>query len=170
MAVKSKTRTTGNAVWYAVAATRILLGLVFLWAFLDKLFGLGYSTAAAKSWINGGSPTTGFLKGVSGPFADAFHSIAGQPWADWLFMVGLLGIGIGLLLGIAVRISVAAGSVMLLMMWLASLPIKSNPVLDDHIVYIAVLFVIAYGINQQRWSLAQWWQNQPAVKAKYWLE
>ncbi len=170
MVKKSKTKNTGNGVWYAVAATRILLGLVFLWPFFDKLFGLGFSTTAAKAWINGGSPTTGFLKGVSGPFADTFHSIAGQPWADWLFMMGLLGIGVGLLLGVAVRISVASGAVMLFLMWLASLPIKTNPVLDDHLVYIAVLFVIAYGINQQRLSLAAWWQKQPVVSSKYWLE
>ncbi len=171
MAVKkSKTKNTGDGVWYAVAVTRIMLGLVFLWAFFDKLCGLGYSTPAAKAWVNGGSPTTGFLKSVSGPFADAFQSFASQPWADWLFMIGLLGIGTGLLLGVAVRISVASGSVMLLLMWLASLPIKTNPILDEHIVYIAVLFIIAYGINQQRLSLAGWWQKQSLVASKYWLE
>src|SRR5688500_124311 len=109
MVKKAKNKDTGGGVWYAVAVTRILIGLIFLWAFFDKLFGLGYATTGAKAWINGGSPTTGFLKSVSGPFADAFHSIAGQPWADWLFMLGLMGIGAGLLFGIAVRLSVAAG-------------------------------------------------------------
>lgn len=170
MVKKSNTKSTGNAVWYAVAATRIMLGLIFIWAFFDKLFGLGYATAPAKAWINGGSPTTGFLKNVNGPFADAFQSLAGQPWADWLFMMGLLGIGMGLVLGIAVRLSVVAGSVMLFLMWLAVLPIKTNPVLDDHLVYIAMLLVIAYGVNQQKWSLAGWWQKQSGVSSNYWLQ
>ena len=45
----------------ALAGLRIATGFIFLWAFLDKLFGLGYSTASAKSWIHGGSPTKGYL-------------------------------------------------------------------------------------------------------------
>ena len=31
--------------------------LRFLWAFLDKAFGLGYATPSGNAWINGGSPT-----------------------------------------------------------------------------------------------------------------
>jgi len=30
---------------------RISFGLIFLWAFFDKLFGLGFATASDKSWI-----------------------------------------------------------------------------------------------------------------------
>ncbi len=169
MATKIKASRANEQVWYAAAAMRILLGLVFLWAFFDKLLGLGFATPAAKSWLNGGSPTTGFLKGVEGPFADVFNAMAGNPVCDWLFMLGLLGIGAGLLLGIAVRLSVISGSVMLLLMWMASLPLKTNPVIDDHIVYIAALWVIGGGLAQQKWSLAGWWQKQPAVKDSYWL-
>ena len=40
---------------------RISLGWVFLWAFLDKTFGLGYATESKDAWIDGGSPTFGFL-------------------------------------------------------------------------------------------------------------
>ena len=35
-------------------ALRIATGLVFLWAFLDKLLGLGYATPTDRAWINGG--------------------------------------------------------------------------------------------------------------------
>ena len=78
----------------ALAVLRIATGLIFLWAFLDKLFGLGYATPGAKAWIAGGSPTKGFLSSVDvGPFTTAFHAIAGTWWADWLFMLGLLGVG-----------------------------------------------------------------------------
>ena len=71
----------------ALAALRIATGFVFLWAFLDKTFGLHYSTPSARAWIHGGSPTRGFLSNVAvGPFQSAFHSIAGNPVADWLFM------------------------------------------------------------------------------------
>jgi thiosulfate dehydrogenase [quinone] large subunit len=40
---------------------RLSLGFVFLWAFLDKLFGLAYSTAPGRSWLEGVSPTKGFF-------------------------------------------------------------------------------------------------------------
>ena len=51
----------------ALAVLRIMFGFYFLWAFLDKTFGLGFSTPAERAWINGGSPTRGFLSGVEGP-------------------------------------------------------------------------------------------------------
>ncbi|MBA9050098.1 hypothetical protein BJ996_006829 [Streptomyces phaeogriseichromatogenes] len=41
----------------ALASPRILTGFVFLWAFLDKTFGLGYATASGNAWIDGMSPT-----------------------------------------------------------------------------------------------------------------
>ena len=49
--------TTGAAKFLAVF--RVAIGFAFLWAFLDKTFGFGYATPAAKAWINGGSPTKG---------------------------------------------------------------------------------------------------------------
>ncbi|MER7365496.1 hypothetical protein ABT353_22580, partial [Nonomuraea wenchangensis] len=55
------TERARRPVDYVWAAARISIGWVFLWAFLDKTFGWGFATPAAKAWINGGSPTTGFL-------------------------------------------------------------------------------------------------------------
>ena len=70
--------TTGAAKFLAVF--RVTLGFAFLWAFLDKTFGLGYATPSAKAWINGGSPTKGFLSGVAvGPFEATFHSLGRDP-------------------------------------------------------------------------------------------
>src|SRR5206468_12118453 len=83
-----------RALRYVTGVLRLSLGWIFLWAFLDKLFGLGHETKTAQAWIHGGSPTYGFLKkGAEGPFADFYHGIAGAAWADWLFMLGLAGIG-----------------------------------------------------------------------------
>src|SRR4051812_20162421 len=66
---------------YALASLRLLTGFVFLWAFVDKSFGLGYATASGKGWIDGGSPTKGFLSSVAaGPMESAFHSWAGATW------------------------------------------------------------------------------------------
>src|SRR5215468_8888369 len=77
----------------ALAVLRITTGFVFLWAFLDKTFGFGYATPSAKAWIHGGSPTKGFLSSVDvGPWQSMYHAWAGKQWADWLFMLALLGI------------------------------------------------------------------------------
>jgi thiosulfate dehydrogenase [quinone] large subunit len=50
-----------KAVDYTLAGLRLALGWVFLWASLDKLFGWGFATPEKNAWINGGSPTKGFL-------------------------------------------------------------------------------------------------------------
>src|SRR5690242_13255353 len=73
-----------------LAVLRIMFGFIFLWAFLDKMFGLGFATPAAKAWINGGSPTKGYLSSSEGPFAGFYHAIAGNGFVNVLFMLGLL--------------------------------------------------------------------------------
>jgi thiosulfate dehydrogenase [quinone] large subunit len=123
---------------------RFIMSFIFLWAFFDKLFGLGFATPSAKAWIHGGSPTTGFLAGaVQGPFAGLFHSLAGLMIVDWLFMLGLLFIGLTLLFNRYVFWGALAGIVMLILMWLALLFPANNPIIDEHIVYALVLALLA---------------------------
>lgn len=127
------------------AIVRIVLGFTLLWPFFDKLLGLGYSTTAQAAWINGGSPTTGFLKSLSGPFHFLFTPFVGLGIIDWLFMGALLIIGLCLILGIFVKQASLAGIVLFFLMWLALFPSKTNPIIDDHIIYILVLVgVIIY--------------------------
>lgn len=125
-------------------ALRISMGFVFLWAFLDKTFGLGFATTVENAWIHGGSPTMGFLSfGTKGPFAEIFQSLAGMPVVDWLFMLGLLGVGVALIFNKYIKWAALVGSVMLLLIYLAVLPPENNPLIDDHIIYILVLAVCA---------------------------
>src|SRR5687767_340967 len=120
--------TRSKATRYTLAGLRLALGWVFLWAFIDKMFGLGMATPAKGAWIDGGSPTRGFLgKAVAGPFEGFYHSIAGAAWADWLFMIGLLAIGTALILGVGMRVAAVAGGALLVLMWTAVLPPENNP-------------------------------------------
>lgn len=167
---KLTTKQSYKTAWYVLALTRVLLGFVFLWAFLDKSFGLGLSTAADKAWAAGGSPTTGFLKmGVNpeSPLAGFFNSLAGNSFIDVLFMAGLLGIGVALIAGVGLRIAAAAGTVLMVLMWAAEMPLENNPLVDEHIVYAAVLWVIAAG--RREFSFAEWWTSLDVVKKNKWL-
>src|SRR5688572_12643377 len=149
----------------ALGLLRIALGFVFLWAFLDKAFGLGHETAKRDAWVNGGSPTNGFLEfGASGPFKETFNAMAGSVLVEWLFMLGLLGIGLALVLGIGVRIAAYTGSLLLLLMYLALLPPENNPVLDDHIVYAIALLALAFAHAGRFRGLGRWWAAQPLVR------
>ncbi|WP_443189946.1 DoxX family protein [Micromonospora sp. CB01531] len=163
--------TRQRAARYVLAGLRIALGWTFLWAFLDKLFGLGHETAAKNAWINGGSPTKGFLTfGAAGPFQGFYQGIAGAAWADWLFMLGLLGIGVALLLGIGTRIAAVTGGLLLVMMWTAVLPPANNPFLDDHLIYAGLLAVLALVGAGNTLGLGRPWARLPIVRRLPWLK
>ncbi len=161
----------------AVAALRISFGITFLWAFVDKLFALGFHTGydpagnldrfGDAAWINGGSPTEGFLAfGADGPFKSFYNSIAGDAWADWLFMAGLLGIGVALTLGIGMRLASAGGAVLYLLMWSVVLPPENNPVIDDHILGAISLIALAALNAGNTWGLGRRWSATSAVQAQ----
>ncbi|MFI7680132.1 hypothetical protein [Actinophytocola sp. NPDC049390] len=164
-----------------VAVVRIATGLVFLWAFLDKLFGFGYATPGERAWINGGSPTQGFLGNIDhGPFAAMFRGWAGTAWADWLFMLGLAGIGIAVVLGVGLRIAAVSGTVMMLLMWAAEWPLdrftdageptmSTNPILDYHILYALVLIWLAIVAAGNTWGFGKAWANLDIVRKNPWL-
>lgn len=166
--MSKKDNKNATSVWLAI--TRVLLGFTFFWAFVDKLFGFGIATPAERAWINGGSPTTGFLKNVEGPFADFFNGMSGQVWVDWLFMAGLFAIGLALLLGVALRLAAWSGALLMVLMWAASLPLENNPFVDDHVVYATVLLALGAAASQQRYGLGGWWQDLSVVKKNSWLQ
>nr|WP_144119361.1 DoxX family protein [Catellatospora sichuanensis] len=157
------------AARYLLAGIRIALGWIFLWAFLDKLFGWGSATPPAKSVLNGGSPTEGFLSSAKGPFSGFFQSIAGGLVTDLLFMAALLAIGGALILGIGMRLAAAAGAVLTVLMWAAVLPPTNNPFLDEHLVYAAILIVLALLGAGDTLGLGKGWAATSLVRRAGWL-
>jgi thiosulfate dehydrogenase (quinone) large subunit len=171
---------THSAARRALGALRIGFGVTFLWAFFDKLLALGYATGVnpetgavdrfgPDAWVNGGSPTFGFLTfGVpeDNPFREFFNGIAGDTWTNWLFMLALLGIGLALTFGVGMRIAAASGAVLYLMMWVASMPLENNPVVDDHLIGVIVMVVLALGAAGTTWGLGRWW-NRTSLVRKY---
>ncbi|MCQ4210207.1 DoxX family membrane protein [Streptomyces longispororuber] len=153
-----------------LAAARVLVGFYFLWAFLDKTFGFGRSTPSSGSWLNGGHPTEGFLlHGTTGPFAHMFDSVAGAWWLDTLFMAGLLGVGLAMILGIGMRIAAGAGTLMMAFMWLVTLWPGTNPFLDDHWMIALVLLATAATGAGGYFGLGRAWARLPIVRRNRWL-
>ncbi|WP_110241650.1 hypothetical protein [Nocardioides gilvus] len=159
----------------ALAVLRIGFGLTFLWAFFDKLLALGFATGRDEegnvdrfgdaAWINDGSPTEGFLTfGADGPFEEFYNSIAGDAWADWLFMVGLICIGVALTLGVAMRVAAASGALLYVLMWTVVLPPENNPVIDDHLLSAVALVVLALTCAGDTWGLGRWWGHTSVVQ------
>lgn len=162
----------------ALAVLRVAFGLTFLWAFVDKLLALGYHTGVndqtgvtdrfgPDAWIHGGSPTYGFLKyGVSpdNPLHGFFGSFAGAVWADWLFMAGLLGIGLALTLGIGMRLAGLSGGLLYVLLWTASLPLQNNPVIDDHVIGLVAVVVLAATLAGDTWGLGKRWAQTSLVR------
>ncbi|MDH6583117.1 thiosulfate dehydrogenase [quinone] large subunit [Streptomyces sp. SAI-133] len=180
-AAESAVSAHSDARAYTFASLRLLTGFVFLWAFLDKTFGLGYATPSGKGWIDGGSPTRGFLGSVAaGPMESTFHAWAGDTWADWLFMLGLLGIGVALIAGVALRLTAVAGTVMMALMWIAEWPparhlsdgspsMSTNPFADYHLVYALVLIALAVASAGDTLGLGRLWARLPFVGRSRWL-
>lgn len=173
--------------WAMLSVTRIALGFVFLWAFLDKLIGLGFSTCRQvaedgsfsidafcdKAWINGGHVTEGYLVyggNPNSPFNDFFVDLGAQRWTDWIFMIGLLGVGLALMLGIGTKVAAWSGAAMLIFMYLTQMWPTTNPFLDDHIVYaLAGLGIVYVELQRQSLGLGGWWRKLAIVQKNKWL-
>ncbi|WP_182113227.1 MULTISPECIES: DoxX family protein [unclassified Actinotalea] len=142
-----------------LAIARITIGFTFLWAFLDKTFGLGFATPAERAWINGGTPAQGFIMGIEGPFAGLFQVFA-NPFGDVLFMLGLLGIGIAMVFGAGLRIAAVTGTLLMFFMYLAQIPFVlggTNPIVDSHWHEALLLIIAAATLAGDTWGVGKIW-------------
>jgi thiosulfate dehydrogenase [quinone] large subunit len=160
--MKLEKLTKEQYVWVGL---RLVLGWTLFWAFLDKLFGLGYATASNSSWLNGGSPTAGYLKfATSGPLSGFWNGLSGNSVVDALFMLALLAIGLAVILGIGTKISGISGALLMLMLWSTTLPPANNPIVDEHIVFLLVFLGMVLVKPGRWWGMGKWWANTALVK------
>lgn len=144
-----------------LAILRILLGFVFLWAFFDKMFGLGYSTTSQNAMINGGSPTRGFLQ-----YGSETLSALGDFFAvtDVIIMAAFLLLGLALILGIGMKIATIGGTLLLIMMYIGVFPPDTNPLIDYHIIYIFLLLAICLANAGDFLGMGKQWKEMEIVK------
>ncbi|MEV7797780.1 DoxX family protein [Microbacterium foliorum] len=165
--------TASGRRWLAVL--RLATGFIFLWAFLDKTLGLGFSTPPERAWIAGGMPSQGFLNSdsVVGPLKPFFAAIA-SPVSDVLFMVAMLAIGLAVLLGVGLRISAVVGTILMFAMYLAEWPFganasSTNPLVDYHVIYALALIVVAALAAGDTWGFGRQWKVLPFIRSNRWL-
>lgn len=151
------------------ALTRIALGFVYLWAFVDKLFGLGVATPPEGSVLAGQSPSAGYLSHTEGTFSGLFRALAGNPVVDVLFMLGLGAVGVALVAGVCLRLAAVGGTLVMGGIYLSSLPLSNNPLIDDHVIYILVGWLLAAIGAGSMAGLGAWWQSLSFVRGRRWL-
>jgi thiosulfate dehydrogenase [quinone] large subunit len=105
--------------------------------------------------------------------------MAGDTWVNWLFMLGLLGIGLALTAGVALRLTALTGALMMTMMWLAEFPLaqhtntgepsgSSNPLMDSHLIYAIAMIVLAATYAGNTWGLGKHWARLPFINQHRW--
>lgn len=167
-------RLKGAVVW---GLARLAIGWIFLWAFLDKAFALGFATGrnpetgaidffGPAAWVNGGSPTDGVLQfALRGPFKGLYEGLSGQVWVEWVYMLSMLLIGLALIFGIGIRLAAIGGIVWMAIFYTATAVWPEfNPFLDDHVVYAIVLAGIAYVGAGRYLGLGKYWEKVPLVQ------
>lgn len=158
-----------------LAVARIVIGFFFLWPFLDKTFGLGFTTPAERAWINGGTPAQGYLNNLdpAQPLSGFFQSAFANPVGDVLFMLGLLGIGVAMITGAGLRIAAVGGALLMAFMYVVALPWigepTTNPIFDSHWVEGLLLIIAAVTLAGDTWGLGKWWASTELVRKHPWL-
>ncbi len=143
-------RTTASPTWYpkAVAIGRIVIGVIFLWAGLEKVIG-GAGEWSAKGFLAfGTSGTLGwpFVTEVAegtvfNPTHDFWVGLSANAGAmsviNLLVPFGQVAIGTSLILGIATRFSSAMGALMMLFFFFAAWDFAYG-IVNQHLTYAVV--------------------------------
>ena len=165
------------AAAYSVALLRLSLGLVYLWGFISQAFGISYTNSgtdptgkttygwhfsynANKGWITSGfshSPTGQYVTNTHGPLAFIPKNLpTGLDDLGWMLAIG--GLGIALTLGILMNIAGVGGFLLNILLWFATFPPTSNPIIDGtHTIYALVLLVLMFLHAGNRLGLGRWW-------------
>lgn len=148
----------------ALLVMRLLIGWHFFLAGMHKILEPGGWTAK------------GFLLGAVGganPFAGFFEAMAQSsllPVIDVMNMAGLTLIGLGLIFGVLVRWCAFWGSIMMWFYWMAALPLDNSVFVNEHVIYIALLFFLgAFGAGRY-YGLDKYVEEMEFVQNYPWLK
>ena len=138
----------------AVAGLRIAVGIIFLWAGLEKLLGPEpFSAAGFLQFGTGGTLGWPFVTGtpaegtVYNPTHDVWVSMSSNESAMSVINIlvpwGQIGIGVSLILGLLTRFGAAMGTLMMLMFFVAAWDFEFG-IVNQHLTYAVVTAFIGY--------------------------
>lgn len=146
---------SGKVHQLGVALLRVLVGVIFLWAGLEKVLGSGpegFSAAGFLQFGTAGSLGWPFVTGevaegtVFNPTHDVWVGLAGNATAmsiiNALVPVGQIGIGISLILGLLTRFGAIMGALMMLFFFLAAWDFEFG-IVNQHLTYALICTTLA---------------------------
>lgn len=138
-----------------VAVLRVGVGIIFLWAGLEKVIGgggewsaggfLGFGTGGSLGWpfVTGEvaegtifNPTQAFWVGMADNETAMTIINLLVPW-------GQIGIGVSLILGLLTRFGAAMGTLMMLFFFVAAWDFEFG-IVNQHLTYAVVTFFLGY--------------------------
>ncbi|MGH2428368.1 MAG: DoxX family protein [Candidatus Limnocylindria bacterium] len=138
----------------AIAGLRIVVGVIFLWAGLEKLLAPEpFSAAGFLQFATGGSLGWPFVSGevaegtIFNPTHDFWAGMAANDGAmgviNFIVPFGQIGIGIGLVLGLLTRFGAAMGTLMMLGFFVAAWEFEFG-IVNQHLTYALVTAFLGY--------------------------
>ena len=141
-----------------LAALRIALGWLMLYAGLVKVFNPNWSAAG---YLQNAKTFTDFYQWLTQPNI--------LPVINFINEWGLFLLGISLMLGIGVRLSSVLGAALMLLYYFPILDFPyPNPhsfIVDEHIIYALVLLLFAAMRAGRVWGLETWCSRLPVCAA-----
>ena len=137
-----------------VAVLRVGVGLIFLWAGLEKVIGAGaeWSAAGFLGFATGGSLGWPFVaETVEGVVYNPTHDMwvvfsenaTAMGIIDLLVPWGQIGIGVSLIMGLLTRFGAAMGTLMMLLFFVAAWDFQFG-IVNQHLTYALVTFFLGY--------------------------
>jgi thiosulfate dehydrogenase [quinone] large subunit len=139
-----------------VAIVRIGVGIIFLWAGLEKVLGSGpdgFSAVGFLKFGTGGTLGWPFVTGtvaqgtIFNPTHDFWVALAGNSAAmsviNILVPFGQIGIGVSLILGLFTRFGAAMGTLMMVIFFFAAWDFEFG-IVNQHLTYALVTFLLGY--------------------------
>jgi len=138
----------------AVGALRIAVGVIFVWAGLEKLLGPEpFSAAGFLQFATGGSLGWPFVSGevVEGTIFNPTHGFwagiaandAAMGFVNFIVPFGQIGIGVSLILGLLTRFGAAMGTLMMLLFFVAAWEFEFG-IVNQHLTYALVTAFLGY--------------------------
>jgi thiosulfate dehydrogenase (quinone) large subunit len=133
---------------------RFVIGVIFLWAGLEKAVGTGLGTWNADGFLQFGTNGSLGWPFVTGEVAEGtvfnpthafWAGLVGTSASDvikYLVPLGQIGIGVSLILGLFTRFGAAMGTLMMLFFFVAAWDFEFG-IVNQHLTYAVVTFGLA---------------------------